>query len=539
MFAQAALAVALTLPSAAFKTNASAADAVAAGGDDSAAALKFLRSRGKRGLWALNDIQAKKRGAERGRLLEAMGWFRIDGTEWALRKGLKAGSSEARAGAIRGFGHLKSKGAAKLVTKSAGSKHAVVRDAVAQAMVELGKLDQDAWAFVAGDNKNAKLTGFAYLTLRKSDRLSDQAIPKGLEDSDVEIKLAAIQLAAARGGEVHAAALERLARSKDARVAVAAVDALAAAWALGTPRRLSKIVSDADASEVAWRKAFQQLRAKGAKGYAGMTDGMASAPDDRREILKNEYVASMTDDELQWTLDLLAHPRRQTKRLGRSMLKRVGQKAEDGAIARLAGADMLVTKALTAYLKEQPRDRVGQKLLNAANKGTPEVRAGAVGVIASIGGKENLAGLIPMLKDDSPVVRAAAARAIGKGKGKQFEAALAESLKDPDAKVRVAALDGLARRKSNRRAKAMIVALDDADENVRLRAIEKLSGPKDVAVLDALEGRLRNGPEEERTEIVKAISASKLPQAAALMVQLVTDPDRAVRRAALKAIEEE
>lgn len=540
MIAQAVLALALTMPAASFRTAAAAAEAVAAGGDDAEAALRYLKAKGQRGLWAVNDVQKKKRGKERGRLLESMGWFRLAECEWTLRKGLKLKDVEAKAGAIRGMAHMRSDKLIKPILRTAGHASGVVRGAVAEALIEIGsKMDLKVWDLITGSDANAKITGYTYLALRKSDRLSDRAIPLGLEDSSKNVRLAAVALAGARGSDLHAPALEKLARSSDEALAVAAVDALAAMWTNSTPRRLAKIVAEPGVIEPVWRKTFALLRAKGKAGFAGLTDGIAAAPAARQKALADAYVASITDEELQRALDLLAHPRPQQRALGDTILSGVGEKAEDAAIARLAGADLLVRRAVTRYLKGQPRDRVGPKLLAAAEQGDPAVRAGAIGVLASIGGKQNRLGLMPMLSDPAPEVRAAAARALGKVKSPEVEQALEKALGDPEASVRMAALEGLAKRKNRSRSMAMLGALDDVDAKVRLSAIKKLSGPKDVKVLRALEGRLRTGPEKERTAIVKAIADSMLPEAAALMVSLVTDQDRNVRRAALKVIEEQ
>lgn len=530
------IALAITAP---YQNNGAAARAVADGAADSAAALEQLRRSGRHGLWALDGLRKKERGERKGRLLDAIGTFDTPEAQYVLKKEIKSADPEARAGAIRGLGHFRSTRLKRYLIRNADSSHAVVRDAVLAAMIETGpKLLDDARALLRSKNPGARSVGLAYVA--KYDRSTGaQALSAALSDRSVPVRVRAAELIGAHQMMSLAAGLEPLLRDDDEQVALAAVKSVVALWTRSTARLLSTIIADPKTREPVWRRGAHALLERGDRGsFVALARGMVRAEPSRRQVLSDLLLDGAGTDRIGGVVSLLSAGA-EVQPLARQLLKRVGETAEDAAIARLEGADPLTRRAIVTFLATCPKDRVGRKLLAGTRTGAPAQRAAVIGLIAEMVDPSVVPDLITLSKDGAPAVRAAAVRAIGPLDSKDIRAALSARLQDEEAKVRIAALEGLAQVDSPAREALILKALEDPDRDVRLAAVAQLTPARDRKTLLVLQGRLDRVDQVEREAIVRAISDSRLPESSTLLVDLVTHRDPEIRKAALHVVNEE
>jgi HEAT repeat protein len=531
------LLVLIMAPVSPFRDMAQAIEGIAEGSRTSSQALAMLRQKGKPALWALNEAAKRNAGERRGNLFEAMGRFDSQEAEAALMTEVRATSDEhGKAGALRGLAHLRAKSAIGPMLQAASSGSAVVREAAALALAEIGStVDPKMWAMLKGPDAKARATAVAYFNIRNIPKQMDEVVTIALDDSAPAVQIQGLVLAAKRGRMDSLPRIADLAAGANAIVSEAAIDALVEAHSPAAIAKLAQIVGASMSMENAWKVASERLRRMDDPAFEMWIDGISDAPETRKKQLLQMLISSVTSEELDKLVDMTARPFKKRAEIANDVLAEIGERAEDTMITRAIGTEPSLRRAAMAYLKKRERGRVMTKLLAKAKVGQPLQRAGAIEAMSQIGGQEVAPELGAFVGDPAFEVRIAAAIVLGAWGDHDADKILTSSLKDSNATVRVAVVEALAKHLGSEVTQSLIDALSDPELNVRMAAISGL-GQSDPRGIRALKAYLRQASPEERVAITRSVAASPLAEAQRLMIDLVTDKDKTTRESAAKAV---
>jgi HEAT repeat protein len=192
-----------------------------------------------------------------------------------------------------------------------------------------------------------------------------------------------------------------------------------------------------------------------------------------------------------------------------------------------------LVEAIKKYLSKRPRNGITDEIIAATKEGPVERRTFHIEVVGELAPGEVREDLADLLGDTETQVRVAAAAALAGLDDAGAEAELVRLLDDPRPAVRIEALRGLARRTSRLSTMARMSAIEDEDPGVRQAAMQSFMGSDDDAVLEVLERVVRSGTHDERLTALTAISEIRTRRAAVMLVDLVTESDEAVKKAAV------
>lgn len=209
-------------------------------------------------------------------------------------------------------------------------------------------------------------------------------------------------------------------------------------------------------------------------------------------------------------------------------------------IARLADSDARNRKAaalaLIAYGPAAGKAR--GTLIQMMLEDVPAVAEAATRAVVAMG-PDGLPALEVALKHTRIKGRAWAVLAIGRLGGKGAQAALREARTDDDARLRVAALAALLALDPNDAdaLAGLVAALTGPDPLARTQAAHAIAPqPKPDALLDALIAAADAPEVESRLAVIAALRQTRKPAAGRALRRALSDPEDAVRIAAVKAL---
>jgi hypothetical protein len=366
----------------------------------------------------------------------------------------------------------------------------------------------------------------------------EASLPAALADGDPIVQREAIALAVRTKDAVHAGALAKLARVRDEKVALAAVDGIVELRGYNGAYELAAIAADPDVLESVWRRAALAARSFGARSLDAFVLGIEKARDERRDAMAAMLATGLDDLELRLIVDMFADASSSRSTVARLVADRCGERAQATAFARLPSAPPTLRRVLIAYLRERSGAAFTSRLVARAGSGAQAERLAAIDLLGEAGDERGLNGLAGMLSDPSPEVRARVAVVVSRAADREVAKLLVARAGDEAPVVRAGVMRGLGRYipgdpVATKTAKR---ALADPDESVRIAAIHALSGPRDAAVVRAFKARLFDSSTSERAAIAQALGKSTLPEAVVMLVDLATDSNAVVREHAVAAL---
>ncbi len=239
-----------------------------------------------------------------------------------------------------------------------------------------------------------------------------------------------------------------------------------------------------------------------------------------------------------------------SRKLGAELLSyfsEVGWKgAEEKAVSIVDGRDGLPAEYVKAALQYLVAVKSAKGLGEAAeiiDAAEQEYLPHAVRIFGAAGGPAEATRLVEMYDADdwTETVRIEIIRALGDIRAPEAVERLARLLEDGSAGkvLRMNAADALAKIGDERAKAAVLKAAFDEDPNVRTQAVEALGAFQGRDVEDAIVECLRDSFGKTRIAAAKAAGKRKLASALPhLKYKATSDPDRAVRETAFRAIAE-
>ena len=179
-------------------------------------------------------------------------------------------------------------------------------------------------------------------------------------------------------------------------------------------------------------------------------------------------------------------------------------------------------------------------VLKLAADPEPLVRAAVLAAISPLGisSGRSVELISQLIKDSAPQVRRASAEAAGAmgAAGRPLADELAKLIGDPDTAVRIAAMKAIGAIGGGKDA-AQILATHLADAALRNAALEALAklGPAAEPAVPQMLALFPNAEPQVRTGILEVLAAAGTDAALPVIESVLSDPNEAVRRAALSA----
>lgn len=529
---------ALSVANVQFASPGSAAEAIAQGHNTDAAFAR-IKGAGRKGLWALHDVAKRHQGKERGRAFEAIGRFANEEAEWALISELKTTDVDAKAGAIRGLGHLRKPSLYRYITAAANSPEPAMRDAAVAAMTEIGGASIID-ALLDGPNPHGREVALRVLEARGHGTQLEKGIQVAMSSSDPVLLYEGVSLMAKSEDSAYSGTLKRLARGGDEKLALHAIDVLVEIRKLNAGYVLADIAADPDVSENVWRRAAEALAKFAEEAFLADVEALATAHPDRKPQLLEQLIGKPSDEALGRAMELLTDRIPARAEIGELILERAGDRAHTVAFKKIEIARAPVRRALVGFLRKHARGKYAAELVQRAHSPRIRERVIALELLSELGETRALAGLADMLKDRDPEIRSTAALSMVDVTDPAIEHALIGAAHDPSPRVRLSALRGLTRWAQHAEADAVATvqaALRDPSDDVRVTAIGLLAVPKDPSLLGALKSRLDEAPPRERAAIATALGGIMHPAAIVMLVDLALDHDTEVQQSAMRALE--
>lgn len=526
----------------AIQSNSDAVRAIADDTEEAPRAIRYLRSKGKPGLWALYGAAKKADGPARVNLLTAMGKLPVSGAEWSLKEAFKVGDPDSQLGAVQGLLLLDdSPGVRKVLLEAAQSPSPEVQQAAARGLAQrLEKVRPEVERMLLEPDLPQRSTAIRVARLTEDPALVREAVDVGLSDNRPEIEVEVLKLIGTMNASAMADAVEtRLRRAENPRVQQAALDALLLMTTADPLTRLQRVLADPSVDADTRIRVYQSLRRGDLAAFQAMVDALARAPDGESFLVARLREGAVTEDEKRRWVRTLISPRAPVRSLAETALRALGSDVHGMLVQQLASSDALMRTRAMAFLVTHADDALRSALERAYRSDDPAERAGAVtALIQMAAGTDEVPQYLESLNDPDNGVRVAAARGLGATAHPTSDAALSERLPELEAAVARAALEAAATREppalARKWAKSML-ASDDTD--LRLSALGVLTPAPDADSVARLEAFLRRARPAEKVLAVRAIALSDQAEAATLLVRLVTDPDPEVRKAALTYVE--
>ena len=508
-----------------------AAMAVAEGGQNQLEALEVLTRRGRFGLRALTQLSRKTTGAPLRRVYEAIGAFKGAEAFSALLEGIRTTDPQAQLGAVRGLGRIGSKEAIEPLVQTAFSPDAEVRAAIVEALARIGIAAAPAVEQLQkSGSPYARETALRVLTRLYSGPRRRELIINGLRDADTSVRSVAVDLTELWRDVSLAEALVELAKDKDAEVASRAVEAIAKFPAMR--KTLPEVLGDSRVTRQAWLTAFHRLRDYDDMAIPYLMAAITKAEPRRQSAMLDLLTEDSSEGELRGFVRMLDTPDVDVGTVVQGLLAQMGARADTAAARMVLDERESLVDAIKSYLSTRPRNGITEEIIQAAKEGPLEQRQRHIQIMGELNASEVRQDLVDLLVDTTAEVRATTAKVLGDIGDLGAEAELVRLLDDVNTEVRIEALRGLKGIQSSMSVLARTSAIEDPDPEVSSAAKETFEGSDADYVLDVLERVVRTGSHEERVSALTAIAEVKTTRAAVLLVELVTEGDEKIKKAA-------
>lgn len=525
--------VALHLGAMPTQTADQAAMQVALGGASEQAGLQSLMRKGRFGLDALVRLSQKVEGEQLQRVYQAIGAFKQEKALVALKEGILASDRLGLLGAVQGLGRLGSPDAAEPLLQAALSRDPEVRAAVVQSLVKVGRpAVAPAQPLLNASSAFGREVALRFLARQSSSSKRAELITRGLRDDAPNVRAAAAEMTELWKDVSLTEALVNLTRDQDSEVASRAVEALAK---FPTMRiKLPELLSDDRVTEQAWVTAFHRMRDYDSMAIPYLLAAITKASPERKSKMLGLLSEGASDTELQAFVELLDTQDEDIGKTVEGLLSQMGARADTAAARMVLNERESLAEAIRTYLKTRPRNGITDEIIRSTQEGPMERRQFHLQIIGELdAANEVREELVALLEDTESQIRVSALKTLGGVQDLGTESELVRLLDDVNTEVRVEALRGLKEYDSEISVLARMSAIDDEDSEVRGEALKSFKGADPSAVLRALERVVRNGSHDERVDALSAISEIKTDQAVLLLMDLVTEQDPEVFKAAV------
>jgi HEAT repeat protein len=336
--------------------------------------------------------------------------------------------------------------------------------------------------------------------------------------------------------------------------------------AIGSDDAHPVLIELLDGPEVVARPAAEALKRLATAGARTLASTLRSGDStQRRLVLEVLQPRSIAVDDV---LPALGDPDGYVRAKACELLGRVGQPAAVpavfelladpsprvahaalGAVQALGGelAEALSVGAATASdvrLRRQAFRVIGyfgyaagvEPLLGGIDDPDPALRELAVQSLGFIDDPRARAAVLAVSRHAEPRMRAAAARALAHGDGPEGPRRLLEALDDEDAWVRYYACQSLGRLGYEDAAPALGRRLGDAAGQVRVGAIEAMSHLQSPTAVAFLVQGARSSDPDVRRACITGMAIARRPEVLALLLEATHDPEPSTRLVAVAAI---
>ena len=511
-----------------------AADAVARG----EAQPRSLADHGRKGLWALAQaLERHPEPAARARLMRAAGHFDRFAEEAlnVARRGLRSEAPAVRRAAIAAVVELDPPQLTALLMRLVDDPDARVRAdlALALALSPAPRVEDTLRARASDPSSAVRDLALRFVALTGADGERRDALRAALGDPSAVIRRTALEHLRTLADPRYADLLESTARRAPTDEALLAVKALAE-LKLARPA-LRRILGDPEAPLDAARFALAALRRTHRHPLDLIVPAVSGLSPHRRDALIGPLLSEPTPGELRDLVALVDHPLEDRARLARTWLARIGARGDEALALSLSEARPARAAAIVAILRTRPDGGVSRRLLDMTRAGDVPTRLAALRAIGRLATPMVRSQLVDLLDAQEAAFRAAAAEVVADlPNATRRLMALTEA---PEPEVRAAGVAALEHQLDPAAWQRRLDAVDDPAEMVRVAALRSLSGSSHPEALAQMELRAQYGSPRERRAAIAAIAKSRTTLAAITLVELVVDPDREVRRAALEHLE--
>lgn len=522
---------------AAIQSNADAVRAIAEATEEAPQAVRYLRNKGRPGLWALYGAAKRAEGEERVRLLSAVGQLPMKGAEWSLRQAYQKGDRDSQLGALQGMLQLPdSVGIRATLVAAAESPSPKVQELAAEGLAaRFDIMEEQVSRMLLEADVPQRRTAIRVARLHEDPRFRTKAIDVGLSDTRPVIQVETLELIGETRDMHYLQPVTDRIRSPDTAVSAAATDALVSMDGPTAVARLSRLLADPSLSFRTKTMIAERLRASDATGFDALVQGLAAAPDGPEFIEEHLSETDVPAAEQQRWVQMLASPRQRVQAVTVAALDAIGPRVHPLLVRQLAAPEPEMRARALAFLSTRVDERLMAELKRASRADSATLRAGALTArIRLAQSPEELESLLFGLDDPAVRVQVAVARGLAASALPSIDRELEARLDSMEGPVKRALLEGAANRPDPSVARGWAMAMLRADQpDVRRAAVRVLTPAPSEASIQALEAYLRTAPPAEKVFAVEAIGTSRVPGAGQLLVELVTDPDPEVRKAAL------
>lgn len=509
-----------------------AAVQVAQGGASAKVGLEALMRRGRFGLDALIRLSRRSEGDSLRRVYEAIGAFRGEKALGALSEGVSVLDVDGQLGAVRGLGRLGSAKAVQPLLQTAFSRNVSIRRAVVDSLSRIGgPAAKQASKLRSSSSAYARETAVRFLARFYDGEKRKKWILTGLRDSDANVRGAAVEMIELWKDMSLAESLTVLTRDKDAQVASRAVEAISKFPAMR--KTLPDLLADSRVTRQAWMTAFHKMRDYDDMAIPYLLAALTRASPQRRHVMLDILSEDASQGELGAFVDMLDTPNADVGKIVTGLLEQMGARADTAAARMILSKRESLVEAIRGYLGTRPRNGITDEILEGAREGTVESRQIHLQIIGELNVSAVRDELVDLLEDANSEVRMSALRTIGGLQDLGSEAELVRLLDDVNTEVRVEAIKGLKESDSDLSVLARMSVLGDGEPKVRDQALESFKGAEPNAVLRALERVVRTGSHAERIDALSAIAELRSKMAVVTLVDLVTDSEPDIFKAAV------
>jgi HEAT repeat protein len=514
-----------------------AVEAIAENTESRPEAVAYLRGKGRVGLWAVTGAVKRETGARRRHLLTAVGDLPFEGAEWSLRTAYDDGDVDSQVGALNGLAKLGGATAERLMVQGLQSPKPEVRAAAVRGLRSRTERVRSQLHTLARSSDETTRIGVLELVAASPDRrLARSVLRDGLVDARPAVQRAALAALEARAMPEFTDEASVLLDSSDPTVARAAVRAIGAFPGGQRDRSMRRVLTDASVPTEVRTEAVTVLRRRGA--FEPLFAGLTRTPDGEALLVASLSSSGPSPAEKSQWVAGLGRRSPAERRLAQRALEALGRQVQPDLVAALASSDRRVRTGALAVLEQGGDEALDEVLTRAVRADDAEQRAGAWSARIARARPETALTYVEALDDRAPAVRTAAARALAVRGEPKVDSALEARLTDLDRSTQQAVLDGASERTDRSFQTSLAIRLLAADDpSVRRVALQALTPAPGTEALDALSAHIRRAPSDEKTLAVQALGESRLPRAGSMLVELVTDVDPDVRRAALRYVD--